>query len=105
MKQSYFLVVDDDTADNQNPNRKTMWGKNRSQHIFTVESPEDQKVYISAHTWPTRSYPNDCRKDGPIASEHIVVVTGEANADSDRGGKWLYFSGSGYYAGFEMKAG
>ena len=74
MKQTYYLVVDDDTPENPNPNRRTLWGKERSQHKFTITSPVDQKLYISAHVWPTRSYPNDCRAAGPLASEHIFVV-------------------------------
>ena len=111
MTQSYFLVTDDDTAGNPNPNRRTLWGTERSKHVFTITSPVDQTIYISAHTWPLRSYPHDCRgADGPQTSVHYVIVTDKDggtpnNADSDRAGKWLRMAGHSYYAGFTMTAG
>jgi hypothetical protein len=109
MTQSYVLVRDDDTdtTTNRNPNRRNLFSKDRSKHVFTITSPVDQKIYVSGYTWSLRTYPNAC-KDGPQSSEHYFIVTDKDNnnkavPDSDRVGKWLFMRGHSYYNGFTMK--
>ena len=44
-------------------------------HLFTLKSPIDQDVYVSFHTWPTRSYPDSCSV-GNGANNHQVIIRG-----------------------------
>ena len=65
LAQTYFLVLDDDTT--RTPViTSTCLGRNNclsALHKFTVTVTEAQTIYMSAHTWPLRTYPQDCIKD------------------------------------------
>ena len=73
--QSYFLATNDDSADSPNPVRGEEGVAGGSRHTFTVTSPVAQTVYLNAHTWPARSYPDDCGvKMGPNDARHRLLV-------------------------------
>ena len=59
MTQTYFLGTNDDSADAPNPDRG-QYVAGGSRHTFRVTSPVAQLVYLAAHVWPDRSYPDDC---------------------------------------------
>ena len=59
MAQDYFLVTDDtSTLPADGPYCEA--GCERTKHTFTLRSEATQTVYLSAHTWPERTYPEGC---------------------------------------------
>ena len=71
MKQSYFLGLDDWLNFNYGKGPYSAFLSKR--HEFTITSPVDQKVFISANVWPMKSYPDDCKHIiGPQTSKHYI---------------------------------
>ena len=71
MKQSYFLGTDDylNFSFAKGPYSHFL----AKRHEFTLTSPVDQKVYISAHTWSLKTYPKDClSSQGPQTAKHYI---------------------------------
>ena len=84
MAQTFFLVTDDETRRSpENFHFRDNCGS--ALHKFTLQFTEAQTVYMSAHTWPLRSYPRDCLKDesdkfvGAGAATHYFIFK-EKNA-------------------------
>ena len=71
MKQSYFLALDDYLNFNYAKGPYSSFIAKR--HELTLTSPVDQKIYISAHVWPLKSYPDDCKGFiGPQSARHYI---------------------------------
>lgn len=62
MKQSFFLVTDDDSQ--------------TGQHSFTVKAAQAQTIFLSSHTWPIRTYPEDCIGEFDIYQHRTIVTDG-----------------------------
>jgi hypothetical protein len=112
MKQSYFLVTNDNTTRTA---EGPFCGFNNCQsayHKFTVKSEEDQTVYLSTHTWPIRSYPRSCVVEGnqyagPGAARHYTRFADKNDSNTRYTGDrtwWTYGESIGL-DGFEMAAG
>ena len=108
MKQSYFLGLDDYANYNYATGPYSYFLAKR--HEFTITSPVDQKIYISSHVWPLKSYPDDCKGLylGPQDSKHYIQLT-----DKDRSNRvissqirtWWRFDQSMNFDAIELKAG
>ena len=60
MHYDYFLKLND----NSEPSGRSMYcGKDCTRHHLTVVSPIEQEVWITAHTWEDRDYPEKCKPD------------------------------------------
>ena len=57
MHRSHFLMFNDTS---EYKGRLPWCGSDCSLHEFFLTSEIEQTVYISAHTWPQRSYPAEC---------------------------------------------
>ena len=72
----HFLMLDDKTG----PNGGWQWcGKTCTRHIVQIESDVEQDVFITAHTWESRSYPSECKKKNKV---HSIYMLGAYSIDT-----------------------
>jgi hypothetical protein len=112
MKQSYYLVKDDNTTVGaSSPFCGSINGCTSNRHEFTIRANETQTVYLSAFTWPTRSYPKSCvvadgYYAGPADATHMLYFRSKDDSKDFPGARtWMQFGQSTEFNGFEMEDG
>jgi len=70
--------------DNTQPNGSWSWcGATCTRHHVQITSEIDQSVYVTAHTWETRSYPKECLKTNKM---HSIYRMGDFTVDMFKDG-------------------
>ena len=97
MTHSYFLVTNDESTI---PADGDFCGFNNCRsikHSFTVRSEEAQTVYLSAHTWPLRTYPHSCKMNddfeyyGAALAKHYFHFTDRNTGTNYPGDDYWYY--------------
>ena len=70
---SYFLKLDDET---DSPGSWSWCGATCTRHTLEVTSDAAQPVFVTAHTWDARSYPDECRAENKA---HSIYLEGDRN--------------------------
>jgi hypothetical protein len=60
LKHTHFLVLDDKESTAPIPTRAFFRGAR--ERTFTITSPVDQEIWVTANTWADRSIPSKCGK-------------------------------------------
>ena len=71
-----FLMLDDQSG----PNGSWQWcGATCTRHIMQIESSVQQDVFVTAHTWEARTYPNECKNKNKT---HSIYLLGASSIDT-----------------------
>ena len=72
----YFMMLDDKTP----PNGGWQFcGKTCTRHIVQIKSDVEQDVYVTAHTWDARTYPDECHVKN---KKHSIYLFGAPTIDT-----------------------